>query len=329
MDKYGNGEEIVLRNLGLTTELSFVNFTHDMLIRMCVLSGCDYLDSLPGIGIVNAYKIVRDYKSIDSIFDQLEKLFDSSIMPKNYKKNFIKAELTFKHQRVFDIKNQKLITLNELPNEISKESSNLTFLGPVLPPKIYLSICKGKMDPISFKYFDGRDIKDGEVVGLKKPISSPFMNKNILKIGISKKQKVNSSLIDKYLKSDETDTLSSFDSQKSSVSERNSQSQNEKENKIKYNQKKVRKESSDEEEEEEEDEEQESEKESEAEIEEISDDDKNESSDDEEEEEIIISTTKKRKNSVLMETENETQVINLVSEKRNLFDMIYKKKKNK
>ena len=31
-----------------------------MLLTMCILSGCDYLDSIKGIGFKKAYKLVND-----------------------------------------------------------------------------------------------------------------------------------------------------------------------------------------------------------------------------------------------------------------------------
>ena len=67
MDKYGEGYEYNITHLATNKELDFKSFTPELLIRMCVLSGCDYLDSLPGIGVKTAHKIVKDQKTIPKV----------------------------------------------------------------------------------------------------------------------------------------------------------------------------------------------------------------------------------------------------------------------
>lgn len=56
----GNGIEVDLERLGDVEELNFKKFTSDMLLTCCILSGCDYLDSIKGIGFKKAHKLVYD-----------------------------------------------------------------------------------------------------------------------------------------------------------------------------------------------------------------------------------------------------------------------------
>ena len=63
MDKFGQGMEIEYKDIIKSKELNFSNFTDDMLLEMCVLSGCDYLSSLPGLGVKKAHNLVRRLKS--------------------------------------------------------------------------------------------------------------------------------------------------------------------------------------------------------------------------------------------------------------------------
>ncbi|KAF4385231.1 hypothetical protein G4B88_026514, partial [Cannabis sativa] len=68
MDRYGNGEEILLDNVfnskkGCTP--SFQNFDKELLTGMCVLAGCDFLPSVPRIGIAKSYAIVSKYRNLD------------------------------------------------------------------------------------------------------------------------------------------------------------------------------------------------------------------------------------------------------------------------
>lgn len=60
MDKNGQGFEVDLDDLKLVEEMNFRNFTLDMLLITCVLSGCDYLESIKGIGFKKAHKLVYE-----------------------------------------------------------------------------------------------------------------------------------------------------------------------------------------------------------------------------------------------------------------------------
>lgn len=64
MDKHGHGLEIDQSHLGRVRSLGDV-FTEDTFRYMCILSGCDYLSSLHGIGLVKACKLLRLAKEPD------------------------------------------------------------------------------------------------------------------------------------------------------------------------------------------------------------------------------------------------------------------------
>lgn len=109
-----------------------------MLVRMCILSGCDYLDNLSGVGIKTAYKLVKKYKYTEkvgfrvSMFDNTFQIIDALkkryTLPEAFHEDFIKAELTFRHQRVWDVINQKLTTLTPLPEDVDEKLFD--FVGP-------------------------------------------------------------------------------------------------------------------------------------------------------------------------------------------------------
>ncbi len=64
MDRQGNGLEIDQGNLGRCRSLGNV-FTEEKFRYMCILSGCDYLASLHGIGLGKACKLLRLAKDPD------------------------------------------------------------------------------------------------------------------------------------------------------------------------------------------------------------------------------------------------------------------------
>ena len=68
-----------------------------MFLTMCILSGCDYLESIRGIGLKKAHKLVMDVGQDDiiSLFRKIE-LEGKFVIPDNYEQNFVKALLTFK-----------------------------------------------------------------------------------------------------------------------------------------------------------------------------------------------------------------------------------------
>jgi len=53
--------EIEIENLYKVTKPNFKDFSYDMLLTTCILSGCDYLDSVKGIGFKKAAKIVSEW----------------------------------------------------------------------------------------------------------------------------------------------------------------------------------------------------------------------------------------------------------------------------
>ena len=104
MDKAGNGLEIDLDNLSKVTELNFSTFSDDMFLKMAVLSGCDYLESIKGIGLKKAHKMILEQKNGD-IRPILEKITKDGKLeiPEAYAENFDKAIFTFKFQVVYDL----------------------------------------------------------------------------------------------------------------------------------------------------------------------------------------------------------------------------------
>ncbi|KAK4843312.1 hypothetical protein QYF36_006639 [Acer negundo] len=67
MDRYGNGEELLLDKVfdSMTGTPSFRSFDKELFIGMCVLAGCDFLSSVPGIGIAKAYSMVSKYRNME------------------------------------------------------------------------------------------------------------------------------------------------------------------------------------------------------------------------------------------------------------------------
>lgn len=63
MDKDGQGIEFQYCDLVRNKDLDFTNFTRQMVLEMCIMSGCDYLSSLPGLGVKRAHGLIKRMKT--------------------------------------------------------------------------------------------------------------------------------------------------------------------------------------------------------------------------------------------------------------------------
>ena len=96
MDKYGAGIEVDLDKLGEVEDLNFSTFTPNMLLVCCILSGCDYLESIKGIGFKKAHKLVYENgQDLKTLFRKIRREGKHCI-PMKYEKMFEMALLTFK-----------------------------------------------------------------------------------------------------------------------------------------------------------------------------------------------------------------------------------------
>lgn len=144
MDKYGQGVEFQYSRLQNTKELNLAGFTKQMILEMCILSGCDYLQSLPGMGLKKAHALIKKFKSHDKAIKHLK--FSGVVVPPLYEDSFKKAILTFLHQRVYDPKLEDIVHLSDLSDNSYED---LDFLGPLIPQNLAKGIASGDIDPFT------------------------------------------------------------------------------------------------------------------------------------------------------------------------------------
>ncbi|XP_062114782.1 plastidic glucose transporter 4-like [Humulus lupulus] len=106
-------------------DLSFAGFTKQMILEMCILSGCDYLQSLPGMGLKRAHALIKRSTTYDQVIKHLR--YSISSVPPLYEESFKKALLTFQHQRVYDTITEKIVHLSDISGNIEDDRD---FLGP-------------------------------------------------------------------------------------------------------------------------------------------------------------------------------------------------------
>ncbi|XP_024924455.3 exonuclease 1 [Ziziphus jujuba] len=156
MDRYGNGEEIVMDDIfdSVSLKPSFQNFDKELFTGMCVLAGCDFLPSIPGIGIAKAFALVSKYRNLERVVSVL-KFEKGNLVPEDYSKSFIEAVSVFQHAQIYDTDMKKLKHMRPVPQKLLQSlDGEIDFLGPEIPPSVAIAIAEGNMDPISMEAFD-------------------------------------------------------------------------------------------------------------------------------------------------------------------------------
>ena len=127
---------------------------------MCIMSGCDYLAPLGGLGIKTLHKYFLKHKTLDRVLYALRREANK-LISKEYETEFLKAELTFQHQRVYCPIEKRVVSLHPLPEDIkfnmeietNEKFEDLSFLGPMIEENLAREIAEGRVNPITFKPF--------------------------------------------------------------------------------------------------------------------------------------------------------------------------------
>ncbi|CDH53037.1 related to exo1-exonuclease which interacts withmsh2p [Lichtheimia corymbifera JMRC:FSU:9682] len=126
MNASGHGVMIRRQNLENATEIDMRGWNMTKIRHMCILSGCDYLPSLPGIGLKNAHKLLKNYRTIDGVFRYFRASGKMKDVP-DYEEKFQCANDAFLYQFVCDPDTGRYIPLHSPPAGVDPE--NMKFLG--------------------------------------------------------------------------------------------------------------------------------------------------------------------------------------------------------
>ena len=64
--------KLPILEIDLEKVLAGMELTHDQFVDLCILCGCDYSDSIKGIGPVKALKMIQDHKNIEGVLKNLD-----------------------------------------------------------------------------------------------------------------------------------------------------------------------------------------------------------------------------------------------------------------
>ena len=135
--------------------------TPKMFVQTAVLAGCDYCDSIKGIGIKKAQLLVvkfakvPDEERILKIINHVEKTDKKKFIPLNYETNVRNAMLTFMHHWVCDTRLGaiRMVNLNELPQDVVDTEYLSEAIGEKYNSDVLRKIVKGIIHPRTKKKY--------------------------------------------------------------------------------------------------------------------------------------------------------------------------------
>ncbi|CAO3668504.1 unnamed protein product [Rhizopus stolonifer] len=115
LDRYGEGKRIYFNDIPMAIDLS--PFNEKTFRHICMLSGCDYLPSMKGVGLKTSVMLMQKHKLIEKLFERFS--FKKDI--KAYAEEFPRADNAFLYQFVYDINSRKHVRFNELPENFNED----------------------------------------------------------------------------------------------------------------------------------------------------------------------------------------------------------------
>lgn len=98
-----------------TGGISLLGWSDVQFRAMAILSGCDYLPSIPSVGLKTAWSLLRKHHTAENVVRAL-RIEGKKNVPKGYMQAFQLAEKVFLHQRVYDPLQEKLVNLTAIPD---------------------------------------------------------------------------------------------------------------------------------------------------------------------------------------------------------------------
>ena len=161
----------------------------DLFLQLCVLAGCDFLPSLPSVGLKTAARHLSRLRCAHR-FVRSMRLAGKSV-PAGYEEGLCRALWTFKHQTVFCPHARECVPLTPLP-EVSAEVAagaggdgvgvgsgpagrgrllvppaaavgvptlrDLDFLGPLVPAEVAAAVASCSVDPMTRRPFTREEL---------------------------------------------------------------------------------------------------------------------------------------------------------------------------
>ncbi|XP_017858173.1 PREDICTED: exonuclease 1 [Drosophila arizonae] len=158
LDLNGNGLLVEADKFHLAMGCSKERYHFEKFRRMCILSGCDYLDSLPGIGLAKACKFILKTEQ-DDMRIALKKIpqylnMRNLEVDDDYIENFMKAEATFKHMYIYNPLEKRMERLHALEDYETDERYCSNAGSLLTDSEKAMQLALGNLNPFTLKTLD-------------------------------------------------------------------------------------------------------------------------------------------------------------------------------
>jgi len=107
LERDGSCQRLLLSDLQtqIIDKFDLRNFNADMILTMCILSGCDYLDSIKGMGLKTSFKMITKHRTAENTLKTLRIAGQLPIIPCTHHPvvDLLQYELDFYHAMMNDI----------------------------------------------------------------------------------------------------------------------------------------------------------------------------------------------------------------------------------
>lgn len=185
LDLTGNCVLVDSDKLHLSMDCHVDKFTMEKFRTMCILSGCDYVDSLPGIGLAKACKFVMKTEETDLMraIDKIPAYLNMRhlTITDEYKLSVLKARATFLHMVVFDPRRREQVRLHEI-EECGTDVEHCCNAGNINNDSTALNLAVGNLNPFTMQKLDNWNPDQRERVSSKLKIDETILNS--MQIGV-------------------------------------------------------------------------------------------------------------------------------------------------
>lgn len=118
-----------------TNGISLIGWSDVQFRAMTILSGCDYLSSIPGIGLKTACNLLKKWKTPEQVIKVIA-MEGKKAVPMGYLKQFKLADKCFQHQRVYCPLAERLVHLIDVGPDWNEEFD--AYVGRYAPTLVLL-----------------------------------------------------------------------------------------------------------------------------------------------------------------------------------------------
>ncbi|CAH0373305.1 unnamed protein product [Pelagomonas calceolata] len=135
--------------LGASPPVDLSSWSYDKWQLACCIAGCDYVESVDGVGLMTALRLVDEHDGdVAAILQAIEDDPGLGAVPADYEEKLHQAYLTFRYQTVYDRGTRTTRPLRPLPEAVvERYGAAPPFLGAPLAPDDAPGVAEGRLNP--------------------------------------------------------------------------------------------------------------------------------------------------------------------------------------